>query len=371
MTSPATSATLTRERHGEPRRAVIVSAPGSSRPRQGLAGRSPRSTCARDVAPGPAPRSSGWVTPTQRLSVGRTANGSGRSRSAISVGRRARGGAPPPRRRAAMAASKASTSEVEKAHRFMDTRVSGSSTSGSRPSPVVEAPVATAGRRRAARRCWTRRPSAPVLADAPGHRRVADDRPLEGKPTRALSSLGALSRGRPGSRSAGGSVEVVGVGDPEPGPTSSSPPGREHGVDGAPGAVLDREAHVDRGGQSRVRRGRGWIVSGVGADHHHDGREPGVDGVARRPGRRWPRRPARRGRAASARRRSAWPARPPGRPGRAPSSGAGHAPQRRTALAQLMPPPKPVSRRRSPSRTRPLWTTSSRARGIDAEEVLP
>ena len=48
-----------------------------------------------------------------------------------------------------------------------------------------------------------------------------------------------------------------------------------------------------------------------------------------------------------------------------------HALQRRTALAQVMPPPKPVSRRWSPSCTRPCSMASWRARGMEADEVLP
>ena len=48
-----------------------------------------------------------------------------------------------------------------------------------------------------------------------------------------------------------------------------------------------------------------------------------------------------------------------------------HALQRKTALAQVIPPPKPVRRRLSPSLTRPVSRASYRARGMEAEEVLP
>ncbi len=48
-----------------------------------------------------------------------------------------------------------------------------------------------------------------------------------------------------------------------------------------------------------------------------------------------------------------------------------HVLQRKTALAQVMPPPKPVRRRWSPSWTRPASMASLRASGMEADEVLP
>ena len=48
-----------------------------------------------------------------------------------------------------------------------------------------------------------------------------------------------------------------------------------------------------------------------------------------------------------------------------------HPPQRSTALAQVMPPPNPVSRTWWPARSRPVSRASARARGMDADEVLP
>ena len=55
----------------------------------------------------------------------------------------------------------------------------------------------------------------------------------------------------------------------------------------------------------------------------------------------------------------------------APARSAAHALQRKTALAQVIPPPNPVSSRLSPSCTRPSSSTSCRARGMEADEVLP
>ena len=63
----------------------------------------------------------------------------------------------------------------------------------------------------------------------------------------------------------------------------------------------------------------------------------------------------------------------------APSTARGKDDERRTAqpghlstaLAQVIPAPKPVSRSRSPSLTRPFSRASTRARGMDADEVLP
>ena len=46
-------------------------------------------------------------------------------------------------------------------------------------------------------------------------------------------------------------------------------------------------------------------------------------------------------------------------------------PQRSTALAAVMPAPKPTSRTRSPSLMRPSSSASTSASGIDADEVLP
>ena len=51
--------------------------------------------------------------------------------------------------------------------------------------------------------------------------------------------------------------------------------------------------------------------------------------------------------------------------------GVAPPPQRSTALAAVMPAPKPTSSTRSPSSTRPASSASARASGIEADDVLP
>ena len=51
--------------------------------------------------------------------------------------------------------------------------------------------------------------------------------------------------------------------------------------------------------------------------------------------------------------------------------GGGHAFQRSTADAHVMPAPNPVSSTRSPCASRPVRLASSTASGIDALDVLP
>ena len=56
---------------------------------------------------------------------------------------------------------------------------------------------------------------------------------------------------------------------------------------------------------------------------------------------------------------------------RDPFGGHAPVPHRISALAHVIPAPKPEHSTRSPSRTRPSSTASNSASGIDADDVLP
>ena len=146
--------------------------------------------------------------------------------------------------------------------------------------------------------------------------------------------------------------------------------GAEDGVDGATRHRLGRETHVDgrRPGALDVVADGG---PGARTQHQHDRAEAGGervgghevdDGLAVRADRsQWLHASVALGPAGSQDdERGARPARP-----------VAHAFQRKTALAQVIPPPKPVSRRLSPSWMRPSPMASYSASGMEADEVLP
>ena len=122
--------------------------------------------------PGRGERSSGWVTPTQRPAAASTVNVLVPSDRATTSGRRTSASSD-----ASTAASMAAWSVLWKSgvkpQRFMETRASGESMAGSRPSSATEAAVA--GRRAPGA---ARRPRGAVRrrhpADPPGHGREAD-----------------------------------------------------------------------------------------------------------------------------------------------------------------------------------------------------
>ncbi len=162
-------------------------------------------------------------------------------------------------------------------------------------------------------------------------------------------------------------VDIVGVGHGEVLVGRQRTPGRQHGVDGSEGESLFGVRHVHVGGPALldvVADGR----AGLGVeDQYHltEARGQGIadqqvdDRLAVRPDRC-------QGLAPSV------------APGHACSQyhqgGAhapGHPPQRSTALAHVMPPPNPVSRTWSPWWSRSVSKASTRARGMDADEVLP
>ena len=145
----------------------------------------------------------------------------------------------------------------------------------------------------------------------------------------------------------------------------------QDGVHGAQRCGLGGEAHVDGPGPGVldvVADGR----TGARAEDQDDGAEPGREGVGGHQ--------VDDGLAVGAHGRQRLAAAvPPGPPGRQdhqrrvrPAAVLAHALQRKTALAQVMPPPNPVRRRWSPSLTRPcLDGRRSRASGMEADEVLP
>ena len=259
------------------------------------------------------------------------------------------GGPRPPRRRAsasAMAAAQGARAwrgEAPQVHRHQ-----GVAVELARLEPVVghEAVVAVRRAPGAARRCR----SAGRRASTWHTPRVTGASPTTALRSRKPTSVLAGSAPRPGARpGAPGRPRRRGR---RRWPRRSGALGAggrlggQHGVDRAERALLEGEADVDRGGPAVldvVADGR----SGGRADDQDDGRR------SRPPGRRWPagrsppRPPARPGPGACSR-RSAGPARRPGRPGPARRRGRVHPPQRRTALAQVIPPPKPVSSRWSP-----------------------
>ena len=209
-------------------------------------------------------------------------------------------------------------------------------------------------------------------ADAAGDRRRCRSRRRP-----AGSPPGRWCRRRCGARRCSASwaqaaraVDVVGVAHAV-GAVADVLGGAQDGVHGAERRRLDGEAHVDR-----VRPRVLDVVADGRAGARPEDQDDGAE--ARRPARRRPpgrSRPRRGGPPAPAAcsRRTAGPARPPGSPAPGPPrrASSAHALQRKTALAQVMPPPNPVSRRWSPSWTRPVSMESYRASGMEADEVLP
>ena len=172
----------------------------------------------------------------------------------------------------------------------------------------------------------------------------------------------------PGQQSHGRlAVDVVGVGHGEAPIGAHRLAGGQHGVDGAEGKSLLGEVHLHPIGPALldvVADGR----TGLGVEDQHHLAEADGHGVAHQQ--------VDDGLAVGA----------DGGQGLAPSVPAGHAggqhhqgrghdgahpPQRSTALAQVMPPPNPVSRTWWPVSNRPVSRASTRAKGMDADEVLP
>ena len=250
-------------------------------------------------------------------------------------------------------------------HRFIDTRASGDSVEGSFPSATVNPP--SVPRRDLAPFVHLEQLALrPDLADTARDRRMADHGVRQAEPDQGIRRRGT---GQVGGQKRGGgpSVDVVCV--PHPIRHVTDVIGRaQHGVDGAEGRLLQREADVDvRGpGACHVVADGG---AGGWAEHQDDGAEPGCQGVAGHQvdDRLAPGSDGGQGFAAPV---------PTGSP-RSQNDECGlrrlrgHAPQRRTALAHVMPPPNPVRSRLSPSCTRSLLMASWRARGMEADEVLP
>ena len=183
--------------------------------------------------------------------------------------------------------------------------------------------------------------------------RVADHGVAQPERRPARSSASSPARWSASRVERGLAVEVVGVGDAERvGRLAGRRRPHSTACDGAVRALLDGEADVDRARPRPldvVADGR----TGRRPDDQDDRAEAGGEAsLASRSMTASP--PARRGPGACSR-RSGGPGRRPARPG--PVTGVvgsgSRSPQRRTALAQVMPPPKPVSSRWSPSATRP------------------
>ena len=178
-----------------PRRAPAASG-GEDGPRALAAQRPPRrSPRAR------APRSSGCVTPRQRLVVDSTSNARAARRRPRRArrGRRARAAAPRrPRRRPSAARHRVGgarpTSPASNPHRFIETSVASSSTSGSTAVVDVERAVDGA-RRRAARRSTTSAPSATSQTPRVTGRSPTSARSSR-KPTRQFVPCGARGAAR-------------------------------------------------------------------------------------------------------------------------------------------------------------------------------
>ncbi len=190
----------------------------------------------------------------------------------------------------------------------------------------------------------------PGQTDAAGHRRRTDDGAPQPEPDQRVVRVGARQM-RPQDAESGGSVEVVGVGDAEGTGALDLGPRRQHCVDRAPRDGLQGEPDVDCAGPVPLDVVPDRLAGLVPDDEHNrcEPRRERVaghevdDGLAPR---------SDRGQGLQ----SPVTDCSPGRQDHQDRAGAacGHAPQRRTALAQLMPPPKPVSNSRSPLFTRPV-----------------
>ena len=133
---------------------------------------------------------------------------------------------------------------------------------------------------------------------------------------------------------------------------------------GAERSLLNAEPHLNR---ARPRLGDMGLDqrSAVGVHHEDDAPEAGGDGIAGQQvddgltvgtdGGEW-----------------LHATEAPGPPcGEDDQRGPAHRDHRSTALAQVIPAPKPVSSMVSPFETRPESMASTSASGIDADEVLP
>ena len=249
----------------------------------------------------------------------------------------------------------------------METRASADSSVGLAPVPGHEAAL---GRRLhlAPLVDPEEQPVVGHLADAPGDGREADHGVGQAVADQRIG-VGAGPQVRGQQRAPGAPVDVVGVAHAV-GRVAHVVRGAQHGVDGAERRRLGGEAHVDRAGPGVLH-----VVAdggtGARAQHQDDGLEPGRQRIGgHQVDHRLAVRPdGRQGLAAAV---SPGPARRQDDQRQTrPARRRAHSLQRKTALAQVMPPPNPVSNRLSPSCTRPWEMASWRARGMEAEEVFP
>ena len=312
-------------------------------------------------------RSSGWVTPTQGVLAVRTREARGRRRSSHQgghdLGEQHLGALVAGVRQRGLEVWAQPGGEAPQVHR--DQRVGGQLFGGAavpgaeaaRPVGCDQPPLVDAGQVAVGG----------DVADPARHRRVADrgQRQREADQAR-LARLGHEVRRQQPERP--GPVEVVGVGDAVGGVGGELAPGRGNGVHRPARPRLLGEADGERLGPHPVH-----VVADVGAraraQHQDDRREPGFDGVA---GHEVDDRLAAR----ADRRQRLAAAVAAGLAGRQDDQTPvpkwlAHPPQRRTALAQVIPPPNPLSKSRSPALTRPVCSASSRARGMEADDVLP
>ena len=301
----------------------------------------------------------------QRPLAGNTVNGDETSDAATTSGRSTSASSD-----ASVAAAMATCNVLWKSgvkpQRFIDTRASGESSDGSFPSAEANVPSgrAVTRRRSSTPSNW---PVGAHFADTAGDRGLPDHGVGQAEADQGIG--GVEGHEMRGQECAGGPpVDVVGVSHTV-GRVADVVRSAQNGVDRAERSVLEGEADVDV---------RGPGVLDVVADRRTVA-GPSTSTIVPKPAARAslatrsmtasPRGPDWRQRFdASVAAGSTGRQDDEGRAGR--RCGA-HGPQRRTALAHVMPPPKPVRRRLSPSWTRSLLIASCRASGMEADEVLP